>query len=103
MIKEITPKEFALLDYNDYELIDVRTKEEFELVNIGGKLIPLDEINNRYDEILGKNKIILLCHHGRRSLIACQILEQNGLKNLYNLKGGIDRIAIDVKPDLTRY
>ena len=105
MIKELSPIEFKKWQDNsqDLELIDVRTKEEFDIVNLGGKLIPLGEIQMRYEEIDQKKNIILLCHHGRRSLIAANILESLNFNNLYNLTGGIDAYAIKVDPKIARY
>ena len=103
MIQELTPKDFSKKDKNSYYLIDVRTKDEFELVNIGGSLIPLDEINSRSHEIKDDKDIVLICHHGRRSMFACQMLDNLGFKNLFNLTGGIDRYAIDVDQSIKRY
>lgn len=103
MFTELSPKEFAELKDSDYELIDVRSIEEFEIVNIGGKLIPLDELSRRHQEIDNSKKTILLCHHGIRSMIACQMLASLDYDNLYNLTGGIDKIATDINNDLTRY
>ncbi|MBT4989079.1 MAG: rhodanese-like domain-containing protein [Rickettsiales bacterium] len=103
MIKEISPIEFSKLNDTDFKLIDVRTSEEYDIVNIGGTLIPLDEISSRHNEINTDKKIILLCHHGRRSMIACQILENLNYNNLYNLTGGIDKMAAVVNNELVRY
>ncbi|MBT4922603.1 MAG: hypothetical protein HON23_06300 [Rickettsiales bacterium] len=104
MIKELSPTEFKNLANESYELIDVRSSGEYQLVNIGGKLIPLDELNSRHSEMNDDNKkIILLCHHGRRSMIACQMLENLGYDNIFNLTGGIDRVATETDNKLTRY
>ncbi|MDC0857632.1 rhodanese-like domain-containing protein [Rickettsiales bacterium] len=103
MIQELTPKDFSKKDKNSYYLIDVRTKDEFDLVNIGGSLIPLDEINSKSHEIKDDKDIVLLCHHGRRSMFACQMLDNLGFQNLFNLTGGIDRYAIDVDQTIKRY
>jgi rhodanese-related sulfurtransferase len=103
MIQELTPIEFSKKDKNSYYLIDVRTRDEFELVNIGGSLIPLDELNSRSHEIQDDKDIVLICHHGRRSMFACQMLENLGFNNLYNFTGGIDRYAIEVDQNITRY
>jgi rhodanese-related sulfurtransferase len=103
MIKELSPIEFSNKDKNTYYLIDVRTKEEFDYVNIGGFSIPLDELSSRSQEIKDDKDIVLLCHHGRRSMIACQMLENFGFNNLFNITGGIDRYAIEVDQNLIRY
>ena len=105
MIKELSPKEFKDLIDNqeEFELIDVRTQEEYQIVNLGGTLIPLDEISSRYHEINANKKIIILCHHGRRSLMAANLLESLEIDNIYNLTGGIDKYAEIIDKNLVRY
>ena len=45
-MKEVTPKELYQLKESgaDFELIDVREKDEYDMVNISGKLIPMGEV-----------------------------------------------------------
>ena len=73
-------------------LIDCREPHEYAEFNIGGKLIPLgkfqtmqvDELDNLKDE-----EVIIHCRSGKRSMMACQILDTMGFKNTLNLEGGI--------------
>ena len=71
-------------------LVDVRTKEEYEEGHLEGAiLIPLDEIENRLEE-LDKEKIIFVyCRSGNRSGQAQGILEENGFFAI-NAGGVID-------------
>jgi sulfur-carrier protein adenylyltransferase/sulfurtransferase len=105
VVKNLTAQEFFRLKNKgeQFELIDVRTKEEYAITNIGGKLIPLDELKQRHMEITQGAKLILLCHHGKRSLIACLILEKLGYKDLSNLSGGIDAYSLEVDSNILRY
>lgn len=74
----------------DYQLIDVRSEEEYEALSMGGKLMPLPEIEDFVDEISRDKKVVIHCRSGKRSAMAIQLLQQrHGFDNLYNLKGGI--------------
>lgn len=73
-------------------LIDVREPAEYEEYNIGAKLIPLGQIQNmEVDELepLKEEEIIIHCRSGKRSAMACQILDSMGFKNTVNLEGGV--------------
>ena len=73
------------------ELIDVRRHDEHQQFNIGGRLIPLDEVMGRASEIPNDRDVVLYCKMGIRSAIAIQRLQDKfGFTNLFNLKGGIE-------------
>ena len=70
-IKSLTVQELKALteekeEGKDFFLLDVRTKEEKKFSDIGGNLLPLQEIDSRYKELEGKENetIIIYCHHG---------------------------------------
>lgn len=72
-------------------LVDVREQYEHDAFNIGGLLIPLDEIVARIHEIPTDQKVILYCKRGIRSMIAIQKLHlKNPELNLINLSGGME-------------
>lgn len=71
-----------------FTLLDVRTPEEYERYHLGGLLIPLDELSERYIEIPTTHLVIVYCHSGQRSFIATQFLDSMGIK-AKNLIGGI--------------
>lgn len=90
---EINAKEiFVRLQNGEHlNLLDVRGKMEFHTFNIGGKNIPLPELNENLGG-LDWNKdeeIIVICKVGLRSATAKSILELNGYKNIRNLSGGL--------------
>ena len=75
----------------DFVLIDVREKYEYEEFNIGGKLIPLGEIMGTLEdleEFKGK-EIIIHCRSGKRSAMAQQLMLQAGFSDVKNLVGGV--------------
>ncbi|MCF3109057.1 rhodanese-like domain-containing protein [Niabella sp. CC-SYL272] len=73
-------------------LIDVREPAEYEEYNIGGKLIPLGNIQNmELDELesLKEEEVIIHCRSGKRSAAACILLDSMGFKNTVNVEGGV--------------
>ncbi len=105
-IKEITAKE--LYDWQvrgeKFQLIDVREPHEYDIVNIGGELIPVGMIGAQGDKVDTDRKVVLHCKSGLRSARAIRELEEKyHLTNLYNLKGGILAYIDEVKPELTKY
>lgn len=92
-----------LLNDNEVYLLDVRTKEEFSIANIGGENIPLDELGQRYSEVPKDKNIYCLCHHGVRSMYATDFLNQMGYNNVFNIEGGIDAWSLQIDPSVPRY
>lgn len=69
-------------------LIDVRNEDEYRLGTIpGAKLIPVDKLRDRLDEIPSKQDVVVFCQVGQRGYIATRILQQRGYK-VRNLSGG---------------
>tara|TARA_B100001093_G_scaffold516103_1_gene594081 strand:+ start:862 stop:1182 length:321 start_codon:yes stop_codon:yes gene_type:complete len=84
-------------------LLDVRTRAEFELAHIDGShLIPLQELQGRIDEI-PDGPILVICHHGIRSMHAALFLSGQGFDQLLNLNGGIDAWSLTVDNSVPRY
>lgn len=104
-IEEIMPEELKsrLSGQNPPLVIDVREPHEYEIVNIGAKLIPLGTIHENLNQLPLNQDIVVHCHHGMRSANAIRILRQAGFKRLKNLAGGIDQWVLDVDPSLPRY
>jgi len=104
---EITPEELsALLESNsDIVVLDVREPWEFETAKIAGsKHIPMNDIPARLKEDLDSNKhIVVVCHHGVRSMNVTMWLRQQGLEKVQSLSGGIDRWARQIDPKVPLY
>ncbi|MBU3011748.1 HesA/MoeB/ThiF family protein [Polaribacter vadi] len=85
---EITLEEIEN-NIENYNLLDVREEYEHEDYNIGGKNIPLSELDDRLDEIDTQKPTVVYCAIGIRSKKAIDILEKNDNKSaFYNLKNG---------------
>lgn len=91
-MQHINFDEFKLLQQSNqsFLLVDVREPHEHHSFNIGGILIPLNEIISKSSYIPKDVPVIIYCRKGIRSQIAIQRLEEKfGFKNLINLRGGI--------------
>jgi rhodanese-related sulfurtransferase len=87
----ISPHELneLLKNNNTIQLIDVRTLEKHAAFNIGGKLIPYDEIMIRLHEISPDQPIVTYCTSGGRSMMALQLLLSAGFLSVKSLDGGM--------------
>jgi rhodanese-related sulfurtransferase len=93
-MKVITVEELkARMDRGEkINLIDVREPHEYEEANLGGKLVPLGKIQTmQIDDLedLKDEEVIVHCRSGKRSAMACQVLDTMGFKDTYNVEGGI--------------
>jgi sulfur-carrier protein adenylyltransferase/sulfurtransferase len=87
-------------------LIDVREPFEWDIVNLeqyGARLIPLDQVLDRADEIDADADVVIYCRSGSRSAGAVRQLRAGGHDRLFNLKGGIRAWAEEVDPSLPTY
>jgi len=85
-------------------LLDVREPNEFQFASIENSvLIPLNQIPQRLDELDPQQEIVVICHHGVRSLQACMYLVNSGFENVLNLTGGIDAWSSDCDSSVPRY
>ncbi|MDD2635109.1 MAG: FAD-dependent oxidoreductase [Bacteroidales bacterium] len=88
-MKPYSWRDIESMDLENTTLLDVRTKDEFELGTIRGAInIPLDEIRDRLDEIPKHKKIVAYCSVGVRGYIVARILMQQGYNEVFNLIGG---------------
>jgi len=89
LTKPISWREIANINTNEALLLDVRTKEEYQLGTIEGALnIPIDELRENLSKLPHDKKIIVFCGVGLRGYLATRILMQYGFTNVFNLNGG---------------
>lgn len=103
---EISPTEAAALVKNQKaRLIDVREPWEFEAAQIPGSvLIPMGEVPARaHQELNPDERLVILCHHGQRSLHVAGWLRNQGYEQAQSLRGGINAWAMEVDMSVGRY
>lgn len=105
-MKEITVQELKSLQESgeDFQLLDVREPHEYDIANLNGELIPMQQVPEAGEKIAKDKKVIVHCRSGARSAQAIQYWETKyGLDNLYNLKGGILEWARQIDPEMQQY
>ncbi len=86
-----------------FSFLDVRRIEEREICSLGGVHIPLNELQDRFNELdPNQRPWVIYCHHGVRSLYATQFLKLHGYDAL-SLRGGVEEWATTIDPNLARY
>ena len=92
------------LDANDdLFLLDVREPFEYQIANIGGKLIPQNDVPQRLAELDRGRQIVVQCKSGGRSQRIAEFLAQNGYTKVSNLAGGILAWADQIDPKVPKY
>ena len=102
----ISPAELAGLLQRDQsvKLVDVRSREEFEAVNIGGSvLLSQDVMRELMASGSNTNPVVVIDHAGKNGLDAAAYFMGHGLQNVRCLRGGIDAWAQEIEPKMRRY
>ncbi|MGD0292803.1 MAG: molybdopterin-synthase adenylyltransferase MoeB [Terracidiphilus sp.] len=87
----------------DVYILDVREPYEYKIAQIGGKLIPQNDVPNRLSEIDRNREIIVHCRSGVRSQKIAEYLKQQGYPRVVNLAGGILAWADEIDPKMQKY
>jgi len=89
---------------DDLLLLDVREPWECDICRIRGSInIPMAEIPVSLATLEPAQDIVVICHHGARSLQVAGFLEQAGFTCVYNLDGGVDAWAKIIDPAMQQY
>lgn len=89
-------------------VLDVREPWELQTASVkpdGFELlaIPMSVLGARLHEIPRDRPVAVLCHHGGRSQMVANFMEQQGYANVANIAGGIDAWARERDPAVARY
>ena len=104
---EISPADFAALRAASQPvvLLDVREPWELATAALSGSLdIPMADIPTRAHTALDPDShIVVLCHHGMRSLSVTMWLRREGFDQAQSLAGGIDAWTREIDPTTPLY
>jgi rhodanese-related sulfurtransferase len=104
---EITPEAFSQQRElpNSPLLLDVREPWEYQTASLPNSLLmPMGEVTSRaHTELDPDAPIVVICHHGARSLNVAIWLRDQGFTNAQSLAGGIDAWARSIDPAIPRY
>ena len=71
-------------------ILDVRTIQEFEDGHVEGATnMPVDDLEQRLEELGRNEEMLVYCRTGNRSTRAVQILRENGFNKIYHMADGI--------------
>jgi len=87
----------------DVFILDVREPYEYQIANIGGKLIPQNDVPQHLAEIDRNREIVVQCRSGGRSQKIAEFLQQSGYTKVVNLAGGILAWADEIDPKMQKY
>jgi molybdopterin/thiamine biosynthesis adenylyltransferase/rhodanese-related sulfurtransferase len=87
----------------DIYLLDVREPYEVQIAQIGGTVIPQNEVPNRLAEIPRDREIVVHCRSGARSQRIAEFLKQSGYTQVVNLAGGILAWSDEIDPAVQKY
>lgn len=105
-MRQMTPPELAarLAEDDPPLLLDVREPWELELCRIeGAQPMPMGAVPARVAELDPAREVVVICHHGGRSMQVAMFLERQGFEQVINLAGGVDAWALQVDPSMARY
>ncbi len=86
-------------------LLDVREPAEYAIARIDPSIhIPMEEIPSRaLQELKEESPILVLCHHGMRSLSVAAWLRQQGFEKAQSIRGGIHAWSNLIDPTIRCY
>lgn len=104
-MKFITPKDLKLeLENKRVTILDIRESYEFDICNIGGVNIPMEEVIMRVSEIPKTNEIVVMCRTGARAEAMANLLDTDfNVQNVSVLEGGISKWIEIIDNSLEQY
>lgn len=92
------------INASEVNVLDIRSKEEFEAVKIpGSRHFDQDLMNEIMASWPKDSRILIVDHRGERSLDAASYFAGHGFSEVRCLRGGIDAYSTEVDPTLPRY
>ncbi|MEE9492246.1 MAG: rhodanese-like domain-containing protein [Gammaproteobacteria bacterium] len=85
-------------------LLDVREPWEYDIAHLkGSELVPLKSIPGKLERFDPEQEMVVICHHGIRSMQVCRYLASLGFTHLINLRGGVNAWARDIDRLMSTY
>jgi rhodanese-related sulfurtransferase len=112
ILKEMLPYEISVAEVaqlrtagQDITLLDVREPWEINTASIKGSVdIPMGEMSSRANNELDPDKhIVVMCHHGARSLSVTAWLRREGFEKAQSMAGGINQWTREIDPKVPLY
>ena len=100
-----TSEAAALVKDGKARMVDVREPWEVATASISGALaIPMGEVPSRaHQELDPEERLVIVCHHGVRSMNVTVWLRNQGFENVQSMRGGIEAWSREVDAAVPRY
>lgn len=83
--------------------LDVREPFEYQIAEIGGVLIPQNEVLGRLGEIPRDREVVVQCKSGGRSQKIAELLKAQGYERVVNVAGGILAWSDEIDATVRKY
>jgi rhodanese-related sulfurtransferase len=102
---DLTPEKLKkYLETNQPLLLDVREQWEWDKCHLdNARLLPMGQIMANIDSLDKSAEMVIICHHGIRSMQVARYFESIGFNKIINLKGGLDAWAKSIDSSMTQY
>lgn len=101
---EVEDLDLMRRENRDFFVLDVREQWEAVICALPGSVnVPLSTLPQNLAHLPPDRPLVVLCHHGMRSMQATVWLRANGFANAVNLRGGIDAWARRVDLAMATY
>jgi rhodanese-related sulfurtransferase len=88
----------------DIQILDVREDWELTICALPDCIeIPMMQIPGQTGQLSADKPLVVICHHGQRSLQVVTWLRDNGFANALSLRGGLEDWATTIDPAMKRY
>lgn len=105
MIRDFSAIELdEYLEFNSPFILDVREQWEWDKCHFeDSTLMPMGQIMANLDQLDKTQEMVIVCHHGIRSMQVARYFDSIGFDNIINLRGGIDAWAKQVDSSMALY
>ncbi len=91
VVREISIDQAYQLYQEKVAFLDVRTPEEWNDAHVpGSTLLPLEDLENRVNDLPKDLELVVYCRSGDRSAQAARILLEAGFTDVYSMDGGLN-------------
>ena len=91
LVREVSVDQAYQLYQEKIAFLDVRTPEEWNDAHVpGSTLLPLEDLEERVNELPQDLELVVYCRSGNRSAEAARILLEAGFSDVYSMDGGLN-------------
>jgi len=98
-VESVHPRDFVAAlerqELKDSLILDVRQQHEWNYYHLDeAVLVPMNEVPGRLGELPDDKPIYVVCAHGVRSYMVCELMKERGFERVINVDGGMAAIGM---------